>query len=298
MAADSSAFVKYDNKTEPVLLRGFIFDQADSIYHLKDSITEGNLPTKDSEVILGAELRDKLGVKMGDTIELQNISGGTLKLIVCGFYDLKVSAINKSWLMVDLATAQNFFDFGSSVTSIETQVAENEVFNADVIAANIQNVLQDDTLKVDNWKEQNQQLLSGLNGQSVSSYLIQVFVIVSVVLGISSVLSITVLQKSRQIGILKAMGLKDGQTRLVFLFEGLILGVFGAVVGILLGAGLLFAFTTFALNPDGTPVVPIYWNYWFIALSGVIAIVACLVASVIPAGKSSKLSPIEVIRNG
>ena len=120
---------------------------------------------------------------------------------------------------------------------------------------------------------------------------------VSVVLGIASVLAITVMQKSKQIGILKAMGIKNSNSSLIFLFEGLVLGIFGAIAGVGLGLGLAKAFTTFALNPDGTPVVALYIDIKFIALSGAIAVISCLFASLIPAIKSSALNPIDIIRN-
>ena len=124
-----------------------------------------------------------------------------------------------------------------------------------------------------------------------------IVVIISVVLGIASTLAITVMQKSRQLGILKAMGLTDRNASKVFVSEGMFLGIFGAIVGVLLGIGLLFAFSQFALNPDGTPLIPITINPGFIALSAGIALVACMIASLIPAIKSSKLTVIEVIRN-
>ena len=297
-AADGSAFVKFEDKNEPVLLRGFIMDQADKIYSLSSRLTEGKLPQGSGEVAVGKELKDSLGLSVGDTIDIQNIRGQTDSLEVSGFYDLKVSSINKSWLLVELEDAQNFFGYDDMITSIETQLPQADAFNVQTVAAEINNKLNDSSIQVDNWMDQNQSLLSGLSGQSSSSLLIQVFVVVSVVLGISSVLSITVLQKSKQIGILKAMGLKDNQTRTLFLFEGLILGIFGAILGVALGLGLLYAFTTFAVKPDGTPVVPIYMDYGFVALSAGIAIIASLIAAVAPARKSSRLSPIEVIRNG
>jgi len=81
------------------------------------------------------------------------------------------------------------------------------------------------------------------------------------------------------------------------LFEGLILGLFGAVAGVLLGLGLSYAFTTFAVNDLGEPVVPLYIDFGFIALSALIAILASAGAALIPARKSAKLSVIEVIRN-
>ena len=86
------------------------------------------------------------------------------------------------------------------------------------------------------------------------------------VLGIASVLAITVIQKSRQIGILKAMGIKNRSASLIFLFEGLLLGIMGAILGVALGLGLGYMFTKFALNPDGTPVIELYIDYGFIGL--------------------------------
>merc|ERR1711941_83907 len=108
----------------------------------------------------------------------------------------------------------------------------------------------------------------------------------SVVLGISSVLAITVLQKSKQLGILKAMGIKDGSASLIFLFQGMILGVLGAIGGIGLGLGISYSFTAFALNPDGTPVVNLFIDPGFIALSAGIAFLAATLASLFPALKS------------
>jgi lipoprotein-releasing system permease protein len=184
---------------------------------------------------------------------------------------------------------------GDVVQAVEMQIAD--VFEAETVTLSIQTLLDDDALAYSNWIEQNAELLSGLQGQSISSLMIQIFVMVSVVLAIASVLAITVLQKSKQIGILKAMGIQDRDASLVFLFEGLILGVFGAIGGVLLGLGLSYAFTTFALGPDGNPVVPLYIDFSFIALSALIATLAATLAALIPARKSSRLSVIEVIRN-
>lgn len=101
-------------------------------------------------------------------------------------------------------------------------------------------------------------MLSGLAGQSASSYMIQVFVLLSVLLGISSVLAVSVVQKSKQIGILKAMGIKDKTASLIFLFQGLLLGIIGSVLGTVLGISLTYVFSNFVTNADGTPLVSFY----------------------------------------
>ncbi len=295
VVSDSPALIKTDLKTYSVLVRGMNIDDSDKIYDLKDNIYEGKAPSNKFETLVGKDLKEELNLNLNDKIDLITNSGDVKTLIVTGFYDLKVASINKAWLITDLSSAKELFSTGDKITGIEMQVTD--VFKADEIATVIGSNINRSDIKVDNWKDQNASLLSGLNGQSISSYMIQVFVMVSVILGIASVLIITVVQKSKQIGILKAMGIKDSQSSLIFLFEGFLLGLMGAILGVALGLGLSFIFTKFALNPDGTPVVELYINYNFIIISAVIALIASTLAALIPARGSSKLNPIEVIRN-
>ena len=297
IANDNAAFLEYGNNSQSILVRGFDIEQADKIYNFINRLKEGTYPKNENEIILGIDLKDEYGMKLNDTVKITTTSQKIVNCKVVGFYDLNISSINKNWGITTIETSQNMFDTKNSITSIEVQVNANSTFIADQIAVKISQALDNKTIKVDNWKAQNGQLLSGLQGQSISSIMIQVFVLISVVLGIASVLAITVMQKSRQIGILKAMGIKNSSVSYIFLFEGLILGFFGAVLGIAFGLGLSFAFTKFALNTDGTPVIALYISYPFIFESGLIAIVSSLVAAFIPAIRSSKLNPIDIIRN-
>jgi lipoprotein-releasing system permease protein len=277
-----------------ILFRGLDFQNANEIYKFDQKLTSGSrLPEALNEVILGKTIQTDLDLSLGDTI-LIDINGTYHTLTVVGFFDFNVFIVNKTWGVSTLGTLQQILG-ESSVTSIELQI--DQVFDAEGLALALDQDLIDNDLYTTNWMAENQELLSGLSGQSTSSLMIQVFVIISVVLGISSVLAITVMQKSKQIGIMKAMGILDRDASLVFLSEGFILGIFGAIGGVLLGYGLLYSFTTFALNPDGTPVVPLSIEVGFIALSAMIALVASTLASLIPAIKSSKLTVIEVIRN-
>jgi lipoprotein-releasing system permease protein len=198
-------------------------------------------------------------------------------------------------VITEIATAQDMFSFGPGVTSVELQVSD--VFAANTIALEMSTLLAPYPVQVDNWKDQNEQLLSGLQGQTASSLMIQVFVLAAVVIAIASVLVIKVVQKSRQIGILKAMGMTDRASSLVFLFEGLLLGAAGSVIGVTLGVALLLSFVTFATNPDGSALIDLYLDYGFVIGSGIIAVLAACLASLAPARRSSRLTPIEVIRN-
>lgn len=289
-------FLQYDESAEPVVVRGFIPEDADLIYNYKDALIDGRLPASTGEVLMGKDLQEELEASAGDGVDIITPDGNFYEAALTGIYDLQVADLNKSWIITDLETAQEIFDLNDEITAIEMQT--EDVFEADLLAEEIAAALDDSGIAVENWIDRNQQLLSGLQGQSISSIMIQVFVLIAVVLGIASVLAISVVQKSRQIGILKAMGLKNGNSSLVFLFQGLVLGFFGGLLGIALGIGLALAFTIFAVNPDGTPVVNLYLDYRFIAFSGLVAVLAATLAALIPAVKSSRLDPMEVIRNG
>ena len=297
-AADSPAFIKYSDKTAPILIRGLNLDPEVDIYNIKSKIYSGDVPKNLYEVLIGKNLQEELKLNIGDKISLITPNGKTKESIVTGFYDLKVANINKSWIITSLKTSQDIFDFSNKVTSIEMQLNSKDVFKADEIAISVKEKLSDNNIKVENWKDQNEELLGGLNGQSVSSLMIQVFVLISVTLGIASVLAVTVVQKSKQIGILKAMGIKDRDASKIFLYQGLLLGIAGAILGIIFGITLMVVFTKFALNPDGTSIIPLYLDYKFIAISGAIAVASASIAALIPARSSSKLEPIEVIKNG
>jgi lipoprotein-releasing system permease protein len=151
-------------------------------------------------------------------------------------------------------------------------------------------------LQVTEWQEQNADLLSALRSQSSSSYMIQFFVLVAVALGIASTLAISAVQKTRQIGILKAMGMKDRQSGRIFLWQALILGVSGAGVGVAAGLGLIALFTFLGRNSDA--LFPITPQAGFVVISFVVGVLVAVVSSYIPSRRTSKLDPIEVIQGG
>ena len=286
-----------------IRLRGMDFTGSEEIYHFADKLVFGRLPENDGEILMGITTFEEFGLSLGDTVTLYMppTTGGGMAVertdvTIAGVFDFKVTSLNDTWIVATIPAVRTILNLGDVVTSLEMQATD--VFATDADALVLSALIDDETIAVVDWKAQNQELLSGLSGQSASSIMIQVFVTLSVVLGIASVLAITVLQKSRQVGILKAMGIKNRQASFIFLSEGMILGVFGALVGVGLGLGLSLAFTTFALNPDGSPVVPLLIDPGFIALSAGIAFASSSLASLLPAAKSQKISIIEVIKNG
>ncbi|MFP4460662.1 MAG: ABC transporter permease [Thermotogota bacterium] len=296
--SETPGIVRLEKRDFSAFIRGFDFDEANKVYQFDDNIVEGNMPKETNEVIIGTDMAKELSLEIGDEISvvIPPVVIFPKMVKISGIFKLGLGTANRSWIISDIKTVQNLTNKANTASSIEMQI--QEPFEADTIALELENYLEGEQIKILNWKAENEDLLSALNGQSISSIMIQVFVIISVSLAIASVLAISVVQKSRQLGILKAMGIKNSMAGQIFIYEGLILGVFGAMLGTLLGVGLIWMFTTFAVNPDGTAVVPVYVNYSFIVLSMGIAVASAVISATIPGRRSAKLSPIEVIRNG
>lgn len=299
-ALDVRAFIMniHPNSPDDIVLRGFNLNDANKIYDFYNSETfTGSKPTNSSQILIGKTLSENLEVSIGDKLVIKmdpNPSKPNQTLIISGIFDLGVTQINSLWVIVNQQTAENLANVSSAITSINIQV--DNIFSADTIASEIKTKLQDNSLQITNWKETNAQLLSGLSAQSSSTTIIQIFVLLAVVIGIASILGITVIQKSRQIGILKAMGLNDRGSALVFLFEGLIIGSLGSLVGLGLAAGLIWSFNTFAGGSEAG-LFDIIIEPQFAIQTIIIAIIASILASLIPARNSSKMEVIEIIRN-
>jgi len=295
-SANGNAYARKGSTIKPVLVRGFDFDSADQIYHISEGLYTGRMTNTRNEVLMGKDLAQDLELKLGDPVSITAPDGSDTTLKVAGLFDLGISSINKTWVVTNRDIAQSMFGYGNRVTTID--VTTNNLFYADVIA-NLFNIMLDTKdIKIENWKQLNQSLLRGLEGQRISSAMIQVVIIVSVAMAIASILAITVLQKSRQIGILKAMGIKNSGVALIFIYEGFLLGIAGALVGVALALGLLQFFISFTTSDSGVPVVDIYIDYFLIARSWIIAVIAAMLAGLVPARNSLRLNPIDVIREG
>ncbi len=282
-----NAFMSVSEKEYSVLVNGINFNQ--NISSLEKKLIEGKLPEKESEILVGLFYDD---AQIGDEITLILYGNKSQSFTVVGKFDFGNSTVNEKTVYTTLRGLQDFSDKPDEISVIEMQV--NEVFRSNDIAS----TLVVNGYNVTTWQQANASLLSALNSQSLSSWIIQIFIIISVTLAISSVLIISVVQKSKQIGILKAMGLNNSNISKVFVTQGFILGAVGSVLGVLLGVGLIFCFTTFAVDEAGNAVINISYSWQFIAGSFSIGIIVATLASLLPARKSHKLSAMEVIGNG
>lgn len=286
---EGSAIIKRGQVSKAVLLRGFDLNTAEHIYEISKSMTAGESRAGVDSVLIGKDLASDLGISAGDPILLEITGQNPRPLMVAGVFDLGVSAVNQRWLIMDQHQAANLLSLGDRVTSIEIQV--KEVFQAENLARSWSDRLPG--CKVESWQETNASLLTALKSQSNSSYTIQFFVLLAVILGVASVLAINAMQKSKQIGILKAIGIRTSSVARVFMFQGMALGLMGSAAGFFIGLLMSQAFIALGDQQFGLLLKPLTMLVIFIT-----TIIAATLSAYIPARSVSRLNPIEVIRNG
>jgi lipoprotein-releasing system permease protein len=210
---------------------------------------------------------------------------------VVGIFDFGNKGVNERNVYVTLRTAQNLLDLAGGATSLDVKV--RDPFAAEIIA---QTVRQSSDLHVDSWISTNAQFFSAMAAQILANTLIRIFVGITVALGIASVLVVSVVQKSKEIGILRAMGTTRTQVLRIFLIQGAFMGLVGALFGSLLAWIFLQLWRGVATNPDGTPlfVVVIEPSLFAIACAG--ATLVGVLAAAVPARRAARLDPVVAIR--
>jgi lipoprotein-releasing system permease protein len=205
--------------------------------------------------------------------------------------DLGVRDLNRRTVFLPLRSAQSLVGLPGGATSLD--ITLHDVWTAKELA---QQLAQRWPYKVESWQEANAQLVSALNAQSVSTTLIRSVVMIVVVLGIASVLVVSVVQKKREIGILRAMGATQGQVLRVFLLQGALVGALGSMLGVLLASGLIWAFTTFVRGSDGLPLFSISLQPMLALQIAAVATLCGVLAAVAPARRAAALDPAQAIR--
>ena len=276
--------------SKSVNLVGVELDRYDLIVGLRNKVVAGVARLDAGDGILGRELADDLGVRVGDRVGL--VTGSvTDSLRVTAVVDLGVRELNRRTVIVPLRTAQSLFSLPGGATSLDLVL--RDVWAAQSLAAELSRRFP---YKVESWQEANAQLVSALNAQSISTGVIRAVVMVVVVLGIASVLVVSVVQKRREIGILRAMGATQGQVLRVFLLQGAIVGALGSVLGVLLAVGLIWAFTSLVRGSDGLPLFAITLSAALALQVAGIATLCGVLAAVAPARRAAKLDPALAIR--
>ena len=273
-----------------VALMGVDLERYDRMIGLRSKVVSGAARLEPGEAIVGRELAQDLGVRVGDRLTVQTTMSSE-SLRVTALVDLGVRDLNRRTVIVPLRAAQNLLALPGGATGLDLTL--NDVWAAQGLAEALRAQFP---YKIESWQESNAQLVSALNAQSVSTSIIRGVVLAVVVLGIASVLVVSVVQKQREIGILRAMGATRGQVMRLFLVQGAVVGAVGSAVGLLLAVALIWAFTNFVRGSDGLPLFNITLPLDTAVQVAIVATVCGVLAAIAPARRAAKLDPAQAIR--
>jgi lipoprotein-releasing system permease protein len=258
---------------------------------LDEKIVTGSLTLNPDDAIIGVELAKDLGVSVGDKIHLQTARSAGNAFKVRGVYDQGNREVNRRFVYVNLRTGQAILDLAGGASSLD--IAVKDIFAATTITASLR---QHTDQKVESWEETNRELFTALSNQTIMTRIVRSFVAIIVAIGITSVLVVSVVQKQKEIGILRAIGASRGDILRVFLLQGAIIGIAGAICGSMVGTGLMVLGSRLLRAADGSALFQVHLSPGLYAGAMLVALVFGLLAATVPARRAAGLDPARAIR--
>jgi len=291
--ATGSGFAFRGNASKSIALMGVMPDRYNRIVKVTDKLKAGEYRVGPGEALIGTELAKDLGAGLGDRIRVLSSENRDDVFRVTGIFDLGVKDLNRRWVIMPLRSAQTLLDLPGGVTNIDLTV--DDIFAAEDVARQIDSQTG---LTAESWMAVNAQLLTAFKNQNMTTRTVRIFLVLIVALGIASVLVVSVVQKQREIGILRAMGASPRRIMKVFLIQGGIVGGTGAVLGSGLASLMVYGASFALLQEDGTPLLSGSIELSYYLTAGAVAVFTGLLAAVAPARRAAKMDPVEAIRYG
>ena len=259
-------------------------------------------------IILGASLAKNLGADIDSVVELVSLReritplGGLpriKKFQVRGIFRSGMSGYDELMAFVDMKYSQKFFGMGNKITGISINLSSPDL--AQSAGESLSKDFQFPQY-VRTWIDENANLFLVIQLEKLGLSVILSLIILIAAANIIGSLIMLVIEKKRDITILKAMGVKDSSIKKIFVYQGAIIGLSGTLIGEILGVALSLAIKHFKIIeiPEGVYVgnkIPLYINEWHLVIIGVISLLICLVVTVYPSTKAAKISSVDGLRN-
>jgi len=300
--------------TKVVNLKGIKKELADSVYNFSSSIIYGNDNIASSKpvprVIIGIQLADKMQAVTGDTLTLISPLGIekaitqismplTKKVVITGIYSSNNNDYDAGYIITDLKFAQFLLGYKKNIQGFEVRLKDSD--DAFAVKNYLEGSLSKDDFSIQTWFDFHQELYSVMKIERWTAYLILMLIIAVATFNILGSLSMSVIEKRRDIGILSAMGISEKSILKIFMFEGILIGIIGTFLGVLLGYFICYLqieYNIYPLNPaqykvDSLPLELLLSDFFFV--SGA-SLLLTYIAALYPAKRAAKVNPLEAIK--
>ncbi|MHC1631040.1 MAG: ABC transporter permease [Methanotrichaceae archaeon] len=291
-ALTTTATLVHEDNVENVALSGIIPAELNKISKIGDKyMVQGDLNAIQNgrRIVLSQKMVDKLDLKLGEDVEASFPDAKTLNLVVVGIYDTGTPWDDS--VFVSQETARKFLGKGDVITDI--QIKLDDIYQADAVAAEIAS--RGYTAR--SWQTFAPEILETIKIESFSNNLIMMLILVIASFGIANVMNMLVLEKTKEIGMLLAMGATRSNIRTIFLFESGILGLIGGIFGCALGYLVSIYLNSLKIvltvpNAGHSIVLTFIVDPWDLVAFSLLAFFLSIVAGVYPAHKASQLDPV------
>lgn len=292
-----SAVLTFAGREQGVTLSGIVPMTMATVSTIREKMVEGSLEALDANpngIIIGTGLADKFDLGIGRNLNVLAAGGGSRAMKVVGLFRTGNAAVDETQTYTLLKRAQVLFDRSNRVNRFLIQL--EDPYAARAVARQIEDTIG---YKSVSWVEASEDILSVLVVRNIIMYSVVSAILVVASFGIYNTLSTIVLEKTRDIAILKSMGFHSRDVRLIFVCEGLVIGLIGSALGLALGAGLMRVLSGVQVKPPGVSdkvFLPIWWGAEQFALAAAFALVSCLLAAYLPARRAGRMQPVEILR--
>lgn len=300
-------------KTEVINLKGITVESGENIYGIKDNILFGKYDLSNEgmpKAVLGIRLADKLQTIIGDTLTL--ISPAGIEQVVtqfsspkiksykvAGIYSSNNNEYDAGFIFTSIEAAQDIFNYRNRIQGYDIRL--NNVDNAFAVKDIFRQKLPEENYTISTWYDFHRDLYSVMQIERWSAYILLSLIIAVASFNILGSLSMSVIEKKRDIGILRSMGVNQKSVVKIFMYEGILIGVAGTIAGLLLGyfiCWLQLEFNIYPLDPtqykiDSLPLELRLSDFFFV--SGMSMLLAFL-ASLFPSRRAANVNPLEAIK--
>lgn len=283
-----SAFVERGQAVAPVGVIGIMPGKLSSIADIAADIVEGSSNLPADGILIGSGLARDLGLRVGQVVRLSSDRGRARSFRIVGIFTLGIAIADRQAVYMNFTTARALFDLTTGISRIEIKV--QPATDASGIAERLR---RSTGLKATAWTEENSQLFEGLNAQARTGTIIKAFSLVTIIVGVASAMLLSIVRRQSEIGIMRAMGASKGLVISIYVLEGSLIGLVGAVVGAVVAWVVLLTLPPVSEVTSGG--LPIDRQQGDFLLAIVLTTLAATLASILPARRAARIDPVEAI---
>ncbi|WED42992.1 ABC transporter permease [Legionella cardiaca] len=293
------ALVSFSGRDVSITLNGMVPEEIKKVSTIENYMLEGTvdeLLINPDGIVIGKELARKLSLTLGDNITVTTPTGQVRAFKILGIFRMGRVDFDTSQTFISLKRAQAILDRANRANNIMIKLSAP--YQAHELAMQIEKKIGYQSIS---WQEKSEDIRNTLFIRNIIMYSVVSAVLIVAAFGIYNVISTVVMEKHRDIAILKSMGFHRRDIQFIFLIQGFLLGLIGSVLGLPLGMGLMYSLMQVKLKPSGSSElinIPVDWGYPQFLVATAFAMIAAMVAAFLPARKAACVQPVDILRGG